>query len=199
LRDDDDRSIRFLLAGGRLSGADHDRIVERLRRPQRARTRAPGWLLGLGALASVGAIAVAIGLRRPGDERGALTAKGAAPAGPVLEARCPDRPRGVCRLGDRLIFEVGGAPAGALLAAWAERAGGERIWYFPTRDGRLASVPAGAGPGLVAEAARIGPEHAPGRYTLHLVVVAHAVDRAALVGGGVRSAGEASLPLEVTP
>jgi hypothetical protein len=105
----------------------------------------------------------------------------------------------VCHIGDRLVFEVSGAAQGGLLAAYAVAPSGERIWYFPTKDGHLPSVPAAGGRSVVGEAARIGPEHPPGRYTVHLSLVGAAVDRAALVGGSVHPRGEAAISLEVQP
>jgi hypothetical protein len=117
----------------------------------------------------------------------------------VLEARCLDRAPGACHIGDRLVFDVSGAAEGGLLAAYAVAPSGERIWYFPTKDGHLPSVPAASGRSVVGEAARIGPEHAPGHYTVHLSLVDAPVDRAALVGGGVHPRSEAVVSLEVQP
>src|SRR4029077_5480559 len=171
---DDDESIRFLLAGGRLSGADHDRIIARIRRAPAPPRRSWWWLLGLGSVTSgaVAALVMVIGFgRQQAPDGGGLTAKGQAENGPVLSARCPGRPRGIGRVGDRLIFEVDGATAGGLLAAYAERPSGDRIWYFPTKEGHLAAVPANSGASVIGEAARIGDEHGAGRYTLRLFVV----------------------------
>jgi hypothetical protein len=197
---DDDSAIRFLLAGGRLAGADHDRILARIRRAAAPRRRLGWWLAGFGATlsAAAAALVLGVGLRhaaREGDA-GALTAKGL-PGGAGLEARCPGRPRGSCRIGDKLIFEVEGATEGGLLAAFAESASGEKIWYFPTREGRLAQVPASAGTSIVGEAARIGDEHATGRYTLHLYVLDRPVDRATLAAGKAHARAERAQPLEV--
>jgi hypothetical protein len=201
---DDDSSLRFLLAGGRLSGADHDRILARVRRAAAPPRRFGWWLAGFGATlsAAAAALVIGVGLRHGTPDAGApgaLTAKGQAASAAGLGARCPGRPRGSCHIGDRLIFEVEGASRGGLLAAYAENASGEKIWYFPTREGHLAEVPASAGVSVVGEAARIGPEHAPGRYTLHLFVLDRPVDRAALSSGkaGARAAGAFSL--EVGP
>ena len=197
---DDDSALRFLLAGGRLAGADHDRILGRIRRAAAPRRRLGWWLAGFGAAlsAATAVLVLGVGLRHaaPGGDAGALTAKGLG-GGAGVEARCPGRPRGSCRVGDKLIFEVEGAPDGGLLAAYAESGSGERIWYFPTREGRLAQVPASAGTCVVGEAARIGDEHAAGRYTLHLYVLDRAVDRATLVAGKAHARAERVLPLEV--
>jgi hypothetical protein len=189
---DDDPSIRFLLAGGRLSGADHDRIIERVRRGA-----------GTAGSAAAAALALAIGFPHRAGEGDGLTAKGGAPAGPVLEARCLDRASGTCQIGDRLVFEVSGAAEGGMLAAYAVAPSGERIWYFPTKDGHLPSVPAASGRSVVPEAARIGSEHLPGRYTVHLSLLGGPVDpttlRAALLDGGVHPLGEAAIAIEVQP
>ena len=117
----------------------------------------------------------------------------------MLSARCPGRPRGTCRIGDKLIFEVDGATSGGLLAAYAERPSGERIWYFPTKEGHLASVPANSGASVIGEAARIGDEHGAGHYTLRLFVVDGPVDRATLSAGKARPRAQGVFPLDVQP
>jgi hypothetical protein len=199
--DDDDRSIRFLLSGGRLSGADHDRIIERLRRRPDQPKPSRWWLLGLGTTlaGAVGALVMVIGMGRQGAGGDGFTAKGQAPAGPMLEARCPGRPRGSCRVGDKLIFEVEGATEGGFLAAYAERPSGDKVWYFPTREGHLPPVPASAGATVLGEAARIGEEHPPGRYTVHLFVLGQPADRAALGAGKLVPRAEASFYMQVEP
>src|SRR6185295_10511847 len=110
--------------------------------------------------------------------------------GPVLQARCPNREPGHCRPGDRLVFEVDGATEGGLLAAYAQRASGERVWYFPTMDGRLATVRAQPGHDVIGEGARLGDEHPPGPYEIHLMLLDGPADRAQLIDGRVHARAE---------
>jgi hypothetical protein len=205
---DDDESVRFLLSGGRLSGAERERILARALRasgpgaagPAPA-TRGRRWLaLAVAALVPAAAALILLVPRagRDAGEREGARAKGPA-AGAALQARCPEREPGRCRQGDRLLFEIDGAPRGGLLAAYAEGSAGERVWYFPAADGHLAAVPAAPGHAVVGEAVRLGGEHAPGRYTVHLYLLDHPADRAALLEGRARPSATAAIPLEVGP
>jgi hypothetical protein len=211
-KDDRDRSIQFLLADGHLSGDEHDRILARVMGPHDGgpgRTRKRRWSFALGAVLVpvAAAVALVIGLRRHDTQDQWVVAKGK-PSGEgqaVLQARCPGRAAGICVVGDRLMFEVDGASQGGLLAAFAEgpetTAGrGQKIWYFPTREGKLAPVIAREGHVVVAEAAHIGEEHEPGRYTMHLFLLRptdRTVSREKLAAGQVEAMSEATLPLEV--
>ena len=109
----------------------------------------------------------------------------------------PGAPARVCRAATSSFSRWRG-DAGRPLAAYAERpsgeASGEKIWYFRRQEGHLADVPANAGRARLAEAARIGDEHAPGRYTLRLYVLDYAVDRAALSAGRAEARAESALP-----
>jgi hypothetical protein len=205
---DDDESVRFLLSGGRLSGAERERILARTLLASSAGAPAPGagargrrWL-ALAAAALVPAAAALILLVpravRDAGEREAARAKGPA-AGAVLQARCPEREPGRCRHGDRLVFEIDGAPRGGLLAAYAEGPAGERVWYFPAADGHLAAVSAAPGHAVVGEVVRLGDEHAPGRYTVHLYLLDHPADRAALLAGRAQPSAAAAIPVDVAP
>src|SRR5688572_13823291 len=97
----DDDSLHSLLARGRLSGAQRERILERVldehATPRRAARR---WVVAASiALPAAALVALAIGLREPaGDQArsGPLVPKGA-PSGAVLGASCRNRPPGVCR------------------------------------------------------------------------------------------------------
>jgi hypothetical protein len=200
----DDDSLHTLLARGRLSGAQRDRILDHVLE-QRATPR-PGWrrwavVAGV-ALPAAAAVALAVGLRGGASERGAggtwLVPKGEA-TGVQLEARCPERAAGTCRSGDRLIFSADGVKRSGFLAAYAVCESGERIWYFPTVNGSMPSVDASAGHVVVDQTARIGAEHGTGRCTLSLFLLEQRADRAALLGGAAVFAGKASISFEVQP
>jgi hypothetical protein len=183
--------------------ADHDRIIETLPRgtPAPRATRWAGWIaLGAALSGAIGAVVFVVGAgRRPDGEARDFTAKGAA-AAPVLTARCLGRSDGGCKLGDKLAFEVDGAMAQAgLLAAYVERADGERVWFFPTSGRHFPTVPAGEGRRLVSEAARLGDEVGPGKHKLWLYIVDGRMDREAIVAGAQRPRVAAAIPLLVTP
>lgn len=196
-------TLHRLLAGGGLSGEHREQILERILPSPEVRRRRP-WvsLLTLTLVPAVAAATILL-VRVGGDKSPSshVTAKGTA-ASPILEAHCPDRPPAQCQRGDRLIFEVNGVTPGALFGAYAERPSGERIWYFPTLDGRLPEVPSGHG--VIGEGIRLGDEHIPGPYSLHLFVLDSVVKggsdlRAALVSGRLAARGTAVIPVEVLP
>jgi hypothetical protein len=199
----DDDSLHSLLARGRLSGAQRDRILERVldehAPPRRAFRR---WVVAASvALPAAAAMALVLALRGPaGDdaEVGAPVPKGAH-AGAVFEARCSDRAPGQCRSGDRLIFSVDGADAGGSLAGYAECGAHERIWYFPTMDGAAPRIPARAGVQVVEQVVRIGKEHGTGPCKVHLFLLEAPGDRASLLSGKARVRASAVIPLTIGP
>ena len=76
------------------------------------------------------------------------------------------------------MFHVGGATSGGMLMAWADPMnGGERIWYFPTGDGDTAPVAPAAAIQTLRRGVRIGSEHAPGKYLVHLVLARRPLSR----------------------
>jgi hypothetical protein len=199
----DDDSLHSLLARGRLSGAQRERILERVldehATPRRASRR---WVVAASiALPAAAVVALVIGLREPagGDAGlGPLVPKGA-PAGAVLGASCRNRLPGECRHGDRLIFSVDGADAGGSFAGYAECRSPERIWYFPSADGAAPSVPASAGLHVVEQAVRIGQEHGTGPCKVHLFLLDGPAERAAVLSGTAGVTAKAVIPLTVTP
>ena len=193
----DDDSLRSLLAGGRLSGAQRERVLAgALRRSQRRPWRVVGAL----ALVLPAAAAVAFFVRggaENGSEAGHLVPKGS-PA-PLLSARCPGRASGTCRTGDRLIFEVAAAKKPGFFAAYAECGARERIWYFPTASGALPQVATGDGTAVIDQAARIGAEHGVGRCALHLFLLPEPASRASVLafGQGAADGTKADVVIEV--
>jgi hypothetical protein len=198
----DDDSLQSLLAGGRLSGAQRDAILDRvLDEHAQAAPKRRLWVVGAAVVLPAAAlIALAIGFGGSGgsedDGSGYLAPKGN-DAGALVAARCPDRPSGQCRRGDRLIFEVEGAKGG-FFAAYAE-CSGERVWYFPTEDGKLPSVPLGSESAVLPQAARVGPEHGSGDCTLHLFVLDAPSDRASLLSGAARVSSSTTTRLTIEP
>lgn len=197
-RMEDDDSLHSLLSGGRLSGPQRDRILERvLAEHARPRRR---WVVALAAALPAAAIAlVMLGKSSvsPVKEREWLVPKGAS-SSPLLTANCRGREPGTCRRGDRLIFEVDGATRQGFFAAYAQCGSSERLWYFPSETGSVPTVPAG-GHFVLPQVARIGDEHREGRCTLHLFLLEASVDRATLTSGNVRPAAINSIPLTIEP
>ena len=196
----DDDSLHSLLARGRLSGAQRERVFEGALRKSGAGVRRWAALGGGVALAAAAAAALWIGASATSGPNGAnsseLVAKGT--RGPVLLASCPGRPAGECHVGDRLIFELEGARERGFFAAYAECAGRERIWYFPTASGTLPEIDPSRARTVVDKAARIGPEHGVGHCKLYLFALAEKMSRAALLAGAA-AGSRTELSLEVEP
>lgn len=189
-----------MLARGRLSGAQRERVLVGALRQARWSTRKRWGLVATAAVIPLAA-AVALFLRAPADPvaleaGGTFRAKGA--AGPRAGARCPGRPAGECHAGDRLIFEVDAVAQPGFFAAYADCASGERVWYFPTPEGRLPEL-LPRDHAVLSEAARIGAEHGIGSCTLHLFLLDRSASRSDLVDGAARNAAIASVSLEVKP
>jgi len=116
-----------------------------------------------------------------------------------VEVACLGAQLAACPRGATLLFAARtGAPAG-YLAAWAEPAtGGQRIWYFSADEETPRVDAAIAGTRPLSRGVRIGPEHAPGRYRVHVVLSAQPLSKAALTGAtppAVKAADE--IPLTI--
>jgi hypothetical protein len=158
--------------------------------------------VGAAALAPLAAAAGFALLGGSGESPPATSSQTFAAKGPsqsLLSARCPGRPAGECRIGDRLVFEVEGAKAPAFFAAYADCAARERIWYFPTANGELPAIPGGQARAVVPTAAHIGSEHGTGVCHLHLFALAQRESRDTLVGGGEQHTARADLLLNIAP
>jgi hypothetical protein len=210
----DEDSLHALLAGGRLSGPQRDRILENVL-DQHARPRATRRILfGVAAALPVAAL-IALAVRPSPEQREVAPGNWLVPKAPetasgdwlvpkgepgaaLVEAQCPGRPTGECRRGDRLIFQVDGAARGGHFAAYADCAGRERIWYFPSETGTLPTVPIGAVHFVVPQAARVGDDHGDGRCTLHLFLLEKPADRSSIASGKVRALSQVEFPLVVS-
>jgi hypothetical protein len=187
-----DIELDQLLARGRLSGRQYDAIERNILSavsPARRRwpwSHAPSTVLISGTALSAMGLALGVWLmfgktldRQPGaPPPSSATADGfrakGATLGPVssFELGCPGRERGVCRLGDTLLFSLNaGTPSGHVVA-YAEREGepGARVWYFPTTSGAMPRVEARAGTQVLPEGVRLGPPHSAGKYRVSLWV-----------------------------
>jgi hypothetical protein len=129
-----------------------------------------------------------------------LTPRGAA-VGPAAELglECAGGSLGACPQGAKLVFAAHAGAVGGYLGAWAEPAGGgERVWYF-SAEGESPRLEADGGrTQTLARGVRVGPEHAPGAYVVHVVLSEVPLSRAALTSAaapGVRA--RASFPLGI--
>lgn len=201
-----DDHIDHLLAEGRLAGPTKDRILntvlERVERSSDAReagdeTRARGrwrfWTGGFVLLAGAAAAWLLIP-RSPGvDLDGGLRPKGPIATNPTpkLDVVCSGAALGACPVGGTLVFGVSDGDGG-FLAAYAEPGAGvgtgERIWYF-SKEGESPRLAAGDGAHAATRAIRVGPEHAPGDYQLHLFLTRTPLGRAQLLAAKAGGAG----------
>jgi hypothetical protein len=99
---------------------------------------------------------------------------------PSADIECLGATLDACPTGALVVVRVGGVRG--FVSAWAEPVGGgERIWYF-SADGFSPEVDAlSEGPVATTRAVKIGPEHRPGGYVVHVVVTEGAMAREALM------------------
>jgi hypothetical protein len=183
-----DDELDVLLAHGRLSAPDRDRMFDRIMATQPKR-RWRGFAVAVGSLLAAAAMVLMIFTRSS-----SFRARGA--SGNVLEIACRAVPGQKCPQGEVLLFRVSGVAQKAWLAAYAEPLGsGERVWYFPTAQGFAPSIEAKAAPDVLPQGARLGPEQPPGRYQVKLLLFSTPPTRNL---DGTPLAVE-TRPLEVTP
>ena len=89
-----------------------------------------------------------------------------------------------------------------VLSAYAEpmrsRTRTERIWYF-SAEGESPYLDLGGGTNVARRAVRIGSEHVPGRYRIHLFLTPAPVPKAVLLDGRVPGAlARRDLDLRIT-
>jgi hypothetical protein len=190
--------LEHLLAGGRLSGRQKERILDRVldrSAPAQRRVRWAFLLATAGGLATAAAALFALGRGQPAGVQGQLAARGAAdPGAPAVELVCLGGSLAGCPIGSTLMFVVRDATAESFLAAVARpQAGGARIWYFAgDNESPRVPVPSSATGGVqpLARGVRLGPEHAPGIYQVEVVLSSAPLSKAVLGAGqapGVRA------------
>jgi hypothetical protein len=182
----DDRTIARLLSKKNLPSvlekeAIFERILERVEAEkdgETARTTRFAWVWALGLAA---AAAVALLWWAPAREPPAeLAARGAGDEhGVALELSC-GRAAAPCRVSGSLAFELGPAPSTLYFAAFARRADGTIIWYFPEADAPSLKVSASTAPHVLERAVTLGPEHTPGNYELFALFSKQPLTRAQL-------------------
>ena len=206
-----ERELDYLLARGRLSGAEKERVLAAVldRTEAEPVPKLMAAVIGVGrfvhpwrwALATATVLLLAapsVWLLRQGAVEDALRVKGTSAAGPVLEAGCT----GGCRLGSVLLFRVQGAEHRTFLAAFAVGPSGEKVWYFPAEGGEMPEVAAKAAPQVLPRGARLGPEHVAGTYALHLLLLPERLGRdelLRLLDAGASGVVPRVVPLVVAP
>lgn len=177
----DKPSISRLLSGrDQLTRLEEEQILAQVLEQSRSKGADRRRLWGaFGAL--VAASAGIAGLFWVGPEPGEFVARG---GGPHFTVRCtPTLP---CGPGGRLEWFVQAQPPLTHFAAFARRADGTILWYFPDReDGTTLdlSVHAQAKGGALDVGIELGQEHAPGTYKVIGMFLGAPLDR-----GQVRAA-----------
>jgi hypothetical protein len=201
-----DEEIDALLAAGRLGGPVRDRIFDAVAtevgaRAQGRRAWVPRWSFALGGLAAAAAAIALFVVPRDHAGGDGMRAKGVpGGAAPALELACAGGTLAACPVGSTLLFAVGEAQDG-FLAAYAEpRPAGERVWYF-SADGAAPAVHAAPGLQPAGKGIRIGPEHAPGDYVVHVLLTRAPRSREEVLRGPAASELLASrdIPLTIVP
>jgi len=193
-----DSELDQLLARGRLSGSQYDRIeasvLERVR-PERKRRF---WFVLAPATAAASLAGVWLLAGHAPSRDDGFTAKGGVPVRAALDVGCEGSKPHVCRLGQTLMFSVGANPAAGFLAAYAERVdapGAPRIWYFPVPSGAQPRIEPTSATRVLGEGVRLGAPHVAGRYRVHVWINDTPVERTD--GDAPGHAGAAEIALEI--
>lgn len=183
-----DEDLDALLSGGRLSGPARDRIFDSVAaevgREARSRVRRRVWATVLAGAGAAAALLVLAPRLKTIDSQ-PFRAKGGESSGAAqLEVVCSGGTLASCPQGATLMFGASGAAGTGVLSAYAEPLEGnlERIWYF-SADGESPRLTIGGSTDVAQRAVRIGSEHAPGRYRLHVFLTREPVSQATLLAG----------------
>lgn len=166
---DDDRLVSRLLAGrDALSRVEKDALLDRVTAPPPRRMRW-AWL----ALPALAAAAVAVLVVKPSHDTDFGT-RGGSGTFAALHVTCSP----ACTAGGKLVLDVHGTTGYRYVAAFAKRADGTVLWYFPaTDDARSVEVPAN---GVLDRSIVLGPEHVAGPYQIYGVFSNAPLTRAAI-------------------
>jgi hypothetical protein len=183
-----ERDLDALLSGGRLSGPARDQIFDTVAAEvageTRSRARRRVWRAAMAVAGAAAAILVVAPRLMTPDSEG-LRAKGAqVGVAAQLDVACIGGTLASCPQGATLVFGASGVAATGVLSAYAEPMGRdvERIWYF-SAEGESPRLTVGGATDVARRAVRIGSEHAPGRYRLHVFLTRGPATQAMLLAG----------------
>jgi hypothetical protein len=194
-------STDFLLRRGRMASQEHEQILQNVLRKHGPSTKRKFGFAVLGLTAAFALVLVAgkFTIR----ETSSFAPKGQGAPSPMFShVACLGGTLAACPQGSKLVFRIETRESSnRYLAAFAEPAArnGERIWYFPLPDGRQVR-PTDQSPSIVDTAVRVGPEHRPGRYRVHVLLTRNPVQAATWDQVAASAILEqTSTELEVTP
>jgi len=196
-----DSDLDALLAHGTLSGQTRERVLDGvLDRVSPSRQRRSAMVAAAILFQAAAAVAVWFGgaraLTKPGASSSAFEARGSASRTVGVDAVCSGGPMAACPRGSLLVFHGWPDTRPSYLAAFADpMGGGQRVWYFSIENEspRL-------GPGAVDQAVLVGPEHAVGRYVIHVVVSTRPLSRTEAVTSSDEAViGSEKLDLGIVP
>ena len=200
---DDDLDV--LLAGGRLSGPARDRIFDKVAaevaREARPRAQRRVWTFAMVAAGAAAVLIVAPRLLTTRAPDGFRAKGGPGAPGLQLDVACIGGTLAACPSGATLTFGAAGAAGSGFLSAYAEplESSHERIWYF-SAEGESPLLTVGDGTEVARRAIRVGPEHAAGRYRVHVFLTPAPVSQAVLLAGGPPDAiARLTVDLQVPP
>jgi hypothetical protein len=156
-----------LLSRGALSAPERERIFANV---YRVSTRRPVRLYAVLFCPLLVAAAAILFLRPGSGDNSGFSAKGSGSL-PAVEMDCFPGSASACPLGSTLILRAKVQESnGLFLHAYADPLNGtnQRIWYLPTQDTSPFLVTPGM-TGTLQPAIRVGNEHRPGRYRIHLI------------------------------
>jgi len=155
--------IPRLLAGrDRLSRLEKEEILDNVLRASAPR-RSRWWLAALPAFA-LAALVLVLALPRSGGRGSEFTARGGGKPVATFAATCNP-----CTPGGTLLFDTHGTTGFRYFAAFAKRADGTVLWYFPAESGASVDLVSQPTHGVLDRGIVIGPEHAPGTYRVYAV------------------------------
>jgi hypothetical protein len=169
-----------LLARGRLSGPQRDRVLDKVlvktALPRRLRFKHVVLAAPLvGAAAALILLPKAFSTAGEGPE---FSGKGS--GGSRIEATCSGGPLSACPAGSTLVFRFDGVSRAAYVHAYATPlppSAGERVWYFPTKGMAPPQLSGTAPSEVLRKVVIVGPEHAASAYEITVVQSAEPLTR----------------------
>jgi len=177
----DDETVARLLSGRDLpSVLEKERLFERIHAHVAAQPTATRstWQRWVWACAGAAALLAAALFRPIATE---FAARGSAlPNTPSFRPLCVGEAISRCKPGSALAFEVSSGSATPYFAAFARRADGTVVWYFPAANGVSVPLVATGGSALLDHGVQIGAEQPPGHYEIYGIFSALPLSRAEL-------------------